>query len=71
MIYKKYKERMHKKTYEQFEREFIQKHKGDILSMFNWVIATKSDFNPNGGLYEHFLQDFICWCDLSERLFYA
>ena len=71
MIYKSHKAPLHQNTYEQFEREYVKKHNGDILSMFNWVIAIKSDFNPNGGLYEHFLQDFICWCDMSERLIYA
>ena len=52
MIYRKHKTVLHKNTYEQFEKEFIKKHSGDILDMFKWINNLKQEFNPNSGMYE-------------------
>ncbi len=53
-----------------FEKVYMEKHNGDILNMFDWILGSKSNLKEKEK-YEHFVHDFICWCNISGRLSHA
>ena len=53
-----------------FDKVFIDKHNGNIYTMFEWVLGENSTFRGNSK-YKLFVNDFIQWCTIRNKIFNA